>query len=107
MEEITVIDAITKRSSKRKFLDKAVPKDIQEKILSAANMTPSGANMQPWIVYAISNKDVLDSIGQDIIDHIEGAGILISLSSIILFNGSIPINAAVLQREPVCISYWK
>lgn len=74
MEEITVIDAITKRSSKRKFLDKAVPKDIQEKILSAANMTPSGANMQPWIVYAISNKDVLDSIGQDIIDHIEGGG---------------------------------
>lgn len=74
MENITVIDAITKRSSKRKFLDKPVPKDIQEKILSAANMTPSGANMQPWIVYAISNKEVLDSIGQDIIRHIDAGG---------------------------------
>ena len=74
MENITVIDAITKRSSKRKFLGKAVPKEIQEKILSAANMTPSGANMQPWIVYAISNKEVLDNIGQDIIKHIDAGG---------------------------------
>ena len=74
MENITVIDAITKRSSKRKFLGKAVPKEIQEKILSAANMTPSGANMQPWIVYAISNQEVLDNIGQDIIKHIDAGG---------------------------------
>lgn len=74
VEKITVIDAITKRSSKRKFLPKAVPKEIQEKILSAANMTPSGANMQPWVVYAISNKDLLDTIGQDIIQHIEEGG---------------------------------
>jgi len=74
VENITVIDAITKRSSKRKFLGKAVPKEIQEKILSAANMTPSGANMQPWIVYAISNKEVLDNIGQDIIKHIDAGG---------------------------------
>jgi nitroreductase len=74
VENITVIDAITKRSSKRKFLNKAVPKEIQEKILAAANMTPSGANMQPWIVYAISNKEVLDSIGEDIIKHIDGGG---------------------------------
>lgn len=74
MEKVTIIDAITKRSSKRKFLNKPVPKDIQEKILEAAAMTPSGANMQPWIVYAISNKDVLDKIGEDIILHIDGGG---------------------------------
>lgn len=74
MENISVIDAIVKRSSKRKFLNKSVPKDIQEKILEAAGMTPSGANMQPWIVYAISNKDVLDNIGNDIISHIDAGG---------------------------------
>ena len=74
MENITVIDAITKRSSKRKFLNKPVPKEIQEKILEAAAMTPSGANMQPWIVYAISNKDVLDKIGEAIISHIDSGG---------------------------------
>jgi len=71
MESISIIDAITKRSSKRKFLNKPVPKDIQEKILNAASMTPSGANMQPWIVYAISNLDVLTKVGNDIIKHID------------------------------------
>lgn len=71
MQNISVIDAITSRSSKRKFLNKSVPKEIQEKILEAASMTPSGANMQPWIVYAISNKEVLDNIGNDIITHID------------------------------------
>jgi len=74
MEELTIIDAITKRSSKRKFLNKPVPRDIQEKILSSAAMTPSGANMQPWIVYAVSNAEVLKNIGDDIIKHIDAGG---------------------------------
>jgi len=69
-----IIEAITLRASKRKFLNKPVPKDIQKKILEAASMTPSGANMQPWSVYAISNQDVLDKIGDNIIAHIEAGG---------------------------------
>jgi len=64
----TIIEAITNRSSKRAYLPKPVSKDIQEKILNAASMTPSGANMQPWITYAISNQDVLKNIGDAIID---------------------------------------
>lgn len=74
LENVTVIDAITKRSSKRKFLPKPISKEIQTKILEVANMTPSGANMQPWIVYAISNQAVLDKIGEDIIAHIDAGG---------------------------------
>ena len=63
----TILDAITSRSSKRAYLPKPIPKEIQEKILNAASMTPSGANMQPWNVYAISNKEVLTNIGDAII----------------------------------------
>ncbi len=63
----TIIETIKGRSSKRAYLDKAIPKDIQEKILDAAAMTPSGANMQPWKVLAISNKEVLKNIGDAII----------------------------------------
>ncbi len=74
MQNISVIDAIKKRSSKRKFLNKPVEKEVQEKILEAAAMTPSGANMQPWVVYAISNKEVLDRIGDEIIKHIDAGG---------------------------------
>ncbi|TKI68265.1 nitroreductase [Sulfurimonas crateris] len=64
----TIVDAIVKRSSKRAFLPKPVPRDIQEKILKTAAMTPSGANMQPWITYAISDEDVLKNIGDAIIE---------------------------------------
>ena len=67
----TVINAITQRSSKRAYLQKAVPQDIQEKILNAAAMTPSGANMQPWKVMAISNQDVLKNIGDAIIARMD------------------------------------
>ena len=64
----TIIDAIVNRSSKRAYLSKPISKDIQEKILQAAAMTPSGANMQPWITYAISNPEVLKNIGDAIIE---------------------------------------
>lgn len=63
----TIIEAIKNRSSKRAYLPKPVPTEIQEKILDAASMTPSGANMQPWKVYAISNKECLKNIGDAII----------------------------------------
>lgn len=74
MKHVNVIDAITTRTSKRKYLNKPIEKEIQLKILEAAKMTPSGANMQPWTVYAISNKEVLDTIGNNIIAHIEAGG---------------------------------
>jgi nitroreductase len=64
----TIINAIKNRSSKRAYLPKPVPRDIQEKILDTAAMTPSGANMQPWITYAISNQEVLKNIGDAIIE---------------------------------------
>lgn len=67
----TIINAITNRSSKRAFLPKPVPNDIQEKILKAASMTPSGANMQPWITYAISNQEVLKNVGDAIIQKMD------------------------------------
>ena len=58
----TVIEAINNRSSKRAYLPKPVPKDILEKILQASAQTPSGANMQPWVTYAVTNKDILKKL---------------------------------------------
>jgi len=64
----TITDAIKNRSSKRAYLAKSVSKEIQEKILKTAAMTPSGANMQPWITYAISDEDILKKVGDAIIE---------------------------------------
>lgn len=63
----TVLEAIHNRSSKRAYLPKPVPKEILKKILQAAAQTPSGANMQPWISYAISNQELLNKIGDAVI----------------------------------------
>lgn len=64
----TVLEAINNRSSKRAYLPKPVPKETLTAILNAAAQTPSGANMQPWTVYAISNKEVLKNVGDAIIE---------------------------------------
>ncbi len=64
---LSVTQALKNRSSKRAYEDKIVPKNIQEKILEAAAQTPSGANMQPWVTYAVSNEEVLKNIGDAII----------------------------------------
>jgi nitroreductase len=64
----TVLEALKNRSSKRSYLDKTIPKETITAILQAASHTPSGANMQPWISYAISNKEVLKNVGDAIIE---------------------------------------
>jgi len=63
----TVLQALANRSSKRAYTDKKIPKETLSQILQAAGMTPSGANMQPWITYAISNAKVLKNVGDAII----------------------------------------
>ncbi len=67
----SVLEALQNRSSKRAYLPKPVEKEIQEKILKAAAMTPSGANMQPWITYAISNAALLKKVGDAVIQKMD------------------------------------
>ena len=64
----TVLEALKNRSSKRAYTNKKIPKDVLEKILQAAGHTPSGANMQPWVTYAISNEETLKKVGDAIIE---------------------------------------
>ncbi len=67
----TVLEALKNRSSIRAFSDKKIPKETLEKILEAAGMTPSGANMQPWVSYAISNDALLKKIGDAVIEKMD------------------------------------
>ncbi len=67
----TVLEAIKNRSSKRAYTDKKIPKETLEEILEAAGMTPSGANMQPWVTYAISNADTLKKVGDAVIEKMD------------------------------------
>ncbi len=67
----TVLEALKNRSSIRAYSDKKIPKETLVKILDAAAMTPSGANMQPWVSYAVSNDAVLKNIGDAVIKKMD------------------------------------
>ena len=49
-------NAILERRSIRKFLDKEIPTQIIEKILSAAIQAPSAKNRQPWKFIVVTKK---------------------------------------------------
>jgi nitroreductase len=55
-----VSDAVASRMSCRAFLDTPVPGDTVRSILDAARQTPSGGNVQPWLVYALAGQPLAD-----------------------------------------------
>lgn len=57
-----VIEAITKRRSIRKYLDKPVPKEIIDTILNTVVMSPSAMNRQPWRFIVIENKEKIQEL---------------------------------------------
>jgi nitroreductase len=60
---LTVTDALKKRISIRKFLSTPVPESVVWELLEAARWSPSGGNLQPWRVLALSGA-ALDAVRQ-------------------------------------------
>ena len=57
-----VKDALLKRRSIRKYLDKEVSDEIIEELLHAAMSGPSACNRRPWIFYVIKDQDKLNEV---------------------------------------------
>ncbi|MBV1931567.1 MAG: nitroreductase [Porticoccaceae bacterium] len=51
-----LLEAVSTRISARAFLDTPVSKDIVHKILDHARLAPSGSNMQPWHIHAVTGQ---------------------------------------------------
>ncbi|HEY4018857.1 MAG TPA: nitroreductase [Pseudonocardiaceae bacterium] len=49
-----VYEAVTSRRAVRGFTDRQVPKEVLERVLSAAAWSPSGSNLQPWHAYVVT-----------------------------------------------------
>jgi nitroreductase len=49
-----VYEAVTSRRSVRGFTDQPVPREVLERVLSAARWSPSGSNLQPWHTYVLT-----------------------------------------------------
>ncbi len=51
------MEIIEKRKSTRNFLDKEIPEEILEKLVSSAILAPSAFNFQPWKFIVVSDKE--------------------------------------------------
>ena len=50
----TVTEALNTRITVRQFLDKAVPDDVLNTLLTTALRSPSGGNLQPWKIHVMT-----------------------------------------------------
>ncbi|MEU4223214.1 nitroreductase [Nonomuraea sp. NPDC026600] len=55
-----VYEAVTSRRAVRGFTDRPVPKEVLERVLSAAAWSPSGSNLQPWRAYVLTGEPLAE-----------------------------------------------
>jgi nitroreductase len=55
---VSVTQAVARRSSKRAFLDTPVPAAQVREILAKAQRSPSGGNLQPWVVHVLGGAEL-------------------------------------------------
>jgi nitroreductase len=49
-----VYEAVDSRRAVRGFTDEPVPREVLERVLSAAARSPSGSNIQPWKIFVVT-----------------------------------------------------
>ncbi|WP_217241836.1 nitroreductase [Streptomyces sp. AC555_RSS877] len=55
-----VYEAVDSRRAVRAFNDEPVPKEVLERVLTAATRAPSSGNLQPWHVYVVTGEPLAD-----------------------------------------------
>ncbi|MEU4890888.1 nitroreductase [Streptomyces sp. NPDC044780] len=55
-----VYEAVTSRRAVRGFTDHPVPRQVLERVLSAAAWSPSGSNLQPWHTYVLTGEPLAE-----------------------------------------------
>ncbi|PZG22022.1 nitroreductase family protein [Nonomuraea aridisoli] len=55
-----VYQAVTSRRAVRGFTDQPVPREVLERVLTAAARSPSGSNLQPWHVYVLTGEPLAE-----------------------------------------------
>jgi len=55
-----VYEAVRTRRSVRNFINRPVPREALERVLSAAAWAPSGSNIQPWHIYVVTGASLAE-----------------------------------------------
>lgn len=61
---MTILDTMKKRCSVRSYLDKPVEKEKLDRILEAAHVAPTAANLQPVRLLVVQSPENLEKIGK-------------------------------------------
>lgn len=57
---LDVYEAVASRRAVRGFTDRHVPREVLERVLSAAAWAPSGSNLQPWRAYVLTGRPLAE-----------------------------------------------
>ncbi|MFC7386958.1 nitroreductase [Sphaerisporangium rhizosphaerae] len=55
-----VYEAVDSRRAVRAFSDEPVPKEVLERVLTAATRAPSSGNLQPWHLYVVAGEPLAE-----------------------------------------------
>ena len=55
-------EAINKRASVREYSEKAIPKDVLEKLVDAGRRAPTARHVEPWEFIVVTDKSTLSRI---------------------------------------------
>lgn len=61
---MSVLDAIKKRSSIRKYKGDSIPEDLLLRVLEAVRLAPSAKNLQPWKFIIVKDKDLKEKLAE-------------------------------------------
>ena len=56
------MQAMLTRRSVRKYKDIPVPQDVMDKIIEAGTYAASAKNRQPWLILAVTNKELIERL---------------------------------------------
>ena len=61
---MSILEAIQKRQSIRKYLEDPIPEQALLRVLEAARLAPSGKNLQPWKFIVVKDKALREELAR-------------------------------------------
>lgn len=89
------LNLITKRQSDRKYINRAVDREVLERCLEAARLAPSASNSQPWTFVVVDQKDLKDKVAHKTYGP---------LKSFNKFVPQAPVIVAIVMEKPKIIT---
>jgi len=90
-----LLDLISKRQSDRAYTDKAVDREIIDRCLEAARLSPSASNSQPWTFVVIDDPVLKNQVADKTVGP---------LNSFNKFVSQAPVIVAIVMEKPKLIT---